>query len=170
MRGRTTTARRNQAGRPIQPSLCPRPRSRGDCHILLDRLIPACCMILGQRANFALICDQQIGGMALVGQSRRFRDAHDKSGSLLISDIRLDSIDTRRALFDIGTNILGFCLSKLYDSLTLRPWRARVNSTLKVSTPETRTLIDKIKAELKKRAETKAKRMLLKETKRKPKR
>jgi hypothetical protein len=36
-----------------------------------------------------------------------------------------------------------------------------VNSTLKVRTPETRTLIDKIKADLKKRAETKAKRMLL---------
>ena len=32
----TTTARNKQAGRPIQPSLCPRPRSRGDCHILLD--------------------------------------------------------------------------------------------------------------------------------------
>ena len=38
-----------------------------------------------------------------------------------------------------------------------------MNSTLKVRTPETRTLIDKIKADLKKRAETKAKRMLLKE-------
>ena len=36
-----------------------------------------------------------------------------------------------------------------------------MNSTLKVRTPETRTLIDKIKADLKKRAETKAKRMLL---------
>jgi hypothetical protein len=45
-----------------------------------------------------------------------------------------------------------------------------VNSTLKVRTPETRTLIDKIKADLRKRAETKAKRMLLKEPKRKSKR
>ncbi len=42
---------------------------------------------------------------------------------------------------------------------------AQVNSTLKVRTPETRTLIDKIKADLKKRAETKAKRMLLKKPK-----
>ncbi len=47
---------------------------------------------------------------------------------------------------------------------------AQVNSTLKVRTPETRTLIDKIKADLKKRAETKAKRMLLKEPKRQAKR
>jgi hypothetical protein len=45
-----------------------------------------------------------------------------------------------------------------------------VNSTLKVRRPETRTLIDKIKADLKKRAETKAKRMLLKEPKRQAKR
>jgi hypothetical protein len=45
-----------------------------------------------------------------------------------------------------------------------------VNSTLKVRTPETRILIDKIKADLKKRAETKAKRMLLKEPKRQAKR
>jgi hypothetical protein len=36
-----------------------------------------------------------------------------------------------------------------------------VNSTLKTQTPEA-TLIEKIKAELKKRAEAKAKRMLLK--------
>jgi hypothetical protein len=42
-----------------------------------------------------------------------------------------------------------------------------VSSTLKVRSP---TLIDKIKAELKKRAELKAQRMLLKEPKRKPKR
>ena len=45
-----------------------------------------------------------------------------------------------------------------------------MNSTLKAFTPETRTLIEKIKAELKKRAETKAKRMLLKVPKRQPKR
>jgi hypothetical protein len=45
-----------------------------------------------------------------------------------------------------------------------------VSSTLKVLSPETMTLIDKIKAELKKRAELKAQRMLLKEPKRKPKR
>ena len=45
-----------------------------------------------------------------------------------------------------------------------------MNSTLKVGTLETRTLIDKIKADLKKRGETKAKRMLLKEPKRQAKR
>ena len=45
-----------------------------------------------------------------------------------------------------------------------------MNSTFKVRTPETRTLIDKIKANLKKRAETKAQRMLLKEPKRQAKR
>jgi hypothetical protein len=43
-----------------------------------------------------------------------------------------------------------------------------MGSTLKVLVPETTTLIDKIKANLKNRAETKAKRMLLKEPKRKP--
>ena len=43
-------------------------------------------------------------------------------------------------------------------------------STLKVHTPETRTLIEKIKAEFKKRAETKARRMLLKVPKRPMKR
>jgi hypothetical protein len=40
---------------------------------------------------------------------------------------------------------------------------ALVSSTLKVRSPEAMTLIDKIKAELKKRAELKAQRMLLKE-------
>src|SRR6267154_638654 len=47
---------------------------------------------------------------------------------------------------------------------------ALVGSTLKVGPPEAKTLIDKIKAEIKKRAELKAQRMLLKEPKRKPKR
>jgi hypothetical protein len=47
---------------------------------------------------------------------------------------------------------------------------ALVGSNLKVRSPEAKTLIDKIKAELKKRAELKAQRMLLKEPKRKPKR
>ena len=37
-----------------------------------------------------------------------------------------------------------------------------MNTTLKIQTPEAITLIEKIKAELKKRAELKAKRMLLK--------
>jgi hypothetical protein len=45
-----------------------------------------------------------------------------------------------------------------------------VGSTLKVHPPEAKTLIDKIKAEIKKRAELKAQRMLLKKPKRKPKR
>jgi hypothetical protein len=45
-----------------------------------------------------------------------------------------------------------------------------MNSTLKVPTPETRTLIEKIKAEIKKRAAAKAKRMLLKRPKRLEKR
>jgi len=44
-----------------------------------------------------------------------------------------------------------------------------VNSTLKTQTPEA-TLIEKIKAELKKRAEAKAKRMLLKTPKKLAKR
>jgi len=43
-----------------------------------------------------------------------------------------------------------------------------MGSTLKVRVPEKKTLIEKIKADQKKRAETKAKRMLLKEPKRKP--
>jgi hypothetical protein len=41
-----------------------------------------------------------------------------------------------------------------------------VNSTLKIQTPEAISLIEKIKAEIKKRAEAKAKRMLLKRPKR----
>ena len=45
-----------------------------------------------------------------------------------------------------------------------------MNSTLKIQTPEATTLIGKIKAELKKRAEFKAKRMLLKVPKRRVKR
>jgi hypothetical protein len=45
-----------------------------------------------------------------------------------------------------------------------------VNSTLKIKTPSAITLIEKIKAELKKRAELKAKRMLLKVPKRQAKR
>jgi hypothetical protein len=44
-----------------------------------------------------------------------------------------------------------------------------VNSTLEIQTPEP-TLIEKIKAELKKRAEAKARRMLLKKPKRLAKR
>ena len=44
-----------------------------------------------------------------------------------------------------------------------------MNSTLKIQTPEA-TLIERIKAELKKRAELKAKRMLLKVPKRQAKR
>jgi hypothetical protein len=47
---------------------------------------------------------------------------------------------------------------------------ARVNSTLKIQTQEAITLIEKIKAELKKRAELKAKRMLLRVPKRPAKR
>jgi hypothetical protein len=42
---------------------------------------------------------------------------------------------------------------------------AHVNSTLKIQTPEA-TLIEKIKAELKKRAEAKARRMWLRKPKR----
>jgi hypothetical protein len=45
-----------------------------------------------------------------------------------------------------------------------------MNSTLKVQTPEARTLIEKIKAEMQKRAEAKAKRMFLKRPKRLEKR
>lgn len=40
-----------------------------------------------------------------------------------------------------------------------------MNSTLKVRTPEIRSLIEKIKDDLRKRAETKARRMLLKKPK-----
>ena len=45
-----------------------------------------------------------------------------------------------------------------------------MNSTLKIQSPEAITLIEKINAELKKRAELKAKRMLLKVPKRRAKR
>jgi hypothetical protein len=41
-----------------------------------------------------------------------------------------------------------------------------MNSTLKVLAPDTRTLIEKIKADLKKRAEAKAKRLWLRKPKR----
>ena len=45
-----------------------------------------------------------------------------------------------------------------------------MGSTVKVRPPDAKTLNDKIKAEIKKRAELKAQRMLLKEPERKPKR
>ena len=45
-----------------------------------------------------------------------------------------------------------------------------MNSTLKIQTPEAISLLEKIKAEIKKRAEAKAKRMLLKRPKRLTKR
>ena len=45
-----------------------------------------------------------------------------------------------------------------------------MNSTLKIQIPEATTLIEKIKTELKKRAEAKAKRVLLKRPKRLAKR
>jgi hypothetical protein len=45
-----------------------------------------------------------------------------------------------------------------------------MNSTLKIQTSETRTLIEKIKAEIRKRAEAKARRMLLKAPKKQIKR
>ena len=45
-----------------------------------------------------------------------------------------------------------------------------MNPTLKVRPSETRTLIEKIKAEIRKRAEAKARRMLLKAPKRQMKR
>jgi len=45
-----------------------------------------------------------------------------------------------------------------------------MNSTLKVPTPEIRTLIEKIRADRRKRAEAKAKRMFLKRPKRLAKR
>ena len=45
-----------------------------------------------------------------------------------------------------------------------------MNSTLKVPAPEIRSLIEKIKADLSKRAEAKAKRMFLKRPKRLAKR
>jgi hypothetical protein len=41
-----------------------------------------------------------------------------------------------------------------------------VNSTLKIQTPQAITLIEKIKAEIKKRAELRAKRMWLRKSKR----
>jgi len=47
---------------------------------------------------------------------------------------------------------------------------ARVNSTLKIQTPKAIPLIEKIRAEIKKRAEAKAKRMLLKRPKKLAKR
>ena len=47
--------------------------------------------------------------------------------------------------------------------------RAHVNSTLKIQTTDEMTLIEKIKAELKKRTDLKAKRMLLKLPKRRAK-
>lgn len=47
---------------------------------------------------------------------------------------------------------------------------SKMNSTLKVPTLETRSLIEKIKAEIRERAEAKAKRMLLKGPKRLTKR
>jgi hypothetical protein len=68
-----------------------------------------------------------------------------------------------------------FALALVCDLITFylkmaSPGGDSMNSTLKVQTPETRTLIEKIKAEIKKRAEAKARRMLLKTPKRQMKR
>jgi len=75
---------------------------------------------------------------------------------------------TTRQRADIGRSFL----VALFRNRTSLPklqafWEgAHVNSTLKIRTPQATTLIEKIKAEIKKRAESKAKRKLLKVPKR----
>jgi hypothetical protein len=68
-------------------------------------------------------------------------------------------------------NLGGFCVGPYWTNLPSRAYRegANVNSTLKVQNSET-TLIQQIKAEIKKRSEAKAKRMMLKRPKRLDKR
>jgi hypothetical protein len=78
----------------------------------------------------------------------------------------------------VGFATESYAASALYTtlaSLSAALWRIRrasleegsaMNSTLKVPVPETRTLIEKIKVDLRKRAEKKAKLMLLKRSKR----
>ena len=72
----------------------------------------------------------------------------------------------------VGGSLDGFCVWRpigLAERQNLSEG-ADVNSTLKIQKSEAMTLIEKIKAEIKKRAEAKAKRMLLKHPKRLTKR
>jgi hypothetical protein len=65
-----------------------------------------------------------------------------------------------------------FAIALFWNLITLSKWFVggdAMNSTLKVHTSDTRTLIEKIKAEIRKRA-AKARRMLLKAPKRQMKR
>jgi hypothetical protein len=67
---------------------------------------------------------------------------------------------TKRRFFGLLSSGIGLACERSF-------WEgAHVNSTLKIQTPEAITLIEKIKAELKKRAEAKAKRMWLRKPKR----
>jgi hypothetical protein len=67
---------------------------------------------------------------------------------------------TKQRFFRLPSSGIGLaCWSSFWEG-------AHVNSTLKIQTPEAITLIEKIKADLKKRAEAKAKRMWLRKPKR----
>ena len=73
---------------------------------------------------------------------------------------------TRQCFFRLLSSGIGLaCKTRFLGGGT-----RRVKSTLKIKTPSAITLIEKIKAEFKKRAELKAKRMLLKVPKRQAKR
>ena len=86
------------------------------------------------------------------------------------ASLGLKRIAVRRTAFE--GNLGGFCVGPNWASLLSRIYgRAHaVNSTLKVQKSEPTTLIESIKAEIKKRSEAKAKRMLLKRPKRLTKR
>jgi len=83
----TITAPRKQAARPIPMCLWPRPRSRGDCHILLDPFDPRVPNDLGPAGNVASICDQGVRGMSLMGGHER------PKGDVRVESVRLPTAD-----------------------------------------------------------------------------
>ena len=75
---------------------------------------------------------------------------------------------SRSLVTNLGSAVdASFALALVWNLITFSlkwfcPEGTAMNSTLKVQTSETRTLIEQIKAEIRKRAEAKARRMLLK--------
>jgi spore germination protein GerM len=93
------------------------------------------------------------------------KKAHHAASLFHLKDSKagLIKISASHRMMPYFQNILASAVSKFSEG-------AHVNSTLKIQNPEAVTLLEKIKIELKKRAEAKAKRMLFKRPKRLAKR
>ena len=93
--------------------------------------------------------------------ANKFREAWERIG-------RGDGVSSKFA--SCPSNVFGLPYCQIGLALGSFSEGAHVNSTLKIQSPEAIPLIEKIRAELKKRAEAKAKRMLLKRPKKLAKR